>query len=89
MKAYGNGTPEECANNLLRLVMGEVPFDRLRGIDPRLIDKPASSVASGIRSGADWLMESYEPRIRLKGVNITDSGVGGGMLTITAKFEER
>ena len=40
MKASGNGSPETCASNLLRIVRGEVPYDRVRGRDGALVDQP-------------------------------------------------
>jgi hypothetical protein len=40
MRASGNGSPEVCAANLLRIVRGEVAYDRVRGVDGTLIDKP-------------------------------------------------
>ena len=40
MKAHGNGNPETCAFNLLRIVRGEIPYDRVRGRDGTLIDRP-------------------------------------------------
>ena len=43
MRASGNGSPEVCAANLLRIVRGEVAYDRVRGVDGTLIDKPNAS----------------------------------------------
>lgn len=61
MKAHGNGTPETCAYNLLRIVRGEVPYDRVRGIDGALIDKPNST--DDATADAEWVLETYEPRV--------------------------
>lgn len=61
MKAHGNGNPETCAANLLRIVRGEVAYDRVRGRDPRLIDNPSSMVDAV--ADAEWLLENYEPRV--------------------------
>ena len=41
MKAKGNGSPEQCVENLLLIVRGEVPFERLKGIDATLTDRPS------------------------------------------------
>lgn len=61
MKAHGNGNPETCAANLLRIVRGEVAYDRVRGRDPRPIDNPSSMVDAV--ADAEWLLENYEPRV--------------------------
>ena len=61
MKAQGNGTPETCASNLLRIVRGEVPFDRVRGRDGALIDQP--NATDEVIADAEWLLETYEPRV--------------------------
>ena len=33
MLAKGNGDKRVCVNNLLAIVRGEVPYDRIRGLD--------------------------------------------------------
>lgn len=68
MKAHGNGTPETCASNLLRIVRGEVPYDRVRGLDGALIDQP--NVADEAIADAEWLMDNYEPRVKLESVEM-------------------
>lgn len=66
MKAHGNGTPETCASNLLRIVRGEVPYDRVKGIDGSLFDKP--NAKDEVIADIEWLMENYEPRVEVEGV---------------------
>ena len=39
MLAKGNGTPIQCVQNLLSIIRGEVPFERVKGLDARLIDQ--------------------------------------------------
>ena len=39
MKATGNGRPQTCVQNLLKTIRGEVPYERLKGIDRTLIDR--------------------------------------------------
>lgn len=90
MKSHGNGATEVCANNLLQLVRGEVPFDRIRGLDPALIDKPISSVRPDIEMGAEWIIENYEPRAKFAGVNFKppdETGLGLLVEAILAKQE--
>ena len=61
MKAHGNGTPETCASNLLRIARGEVPYDRVRGLDCTLVDRP--NVTDDAIADIEWLLENYEPRV--------------------------
>lgn len=61
MKAHGNGTPETCASNLLHIVRGEVPFDRVRGRDGSLVDLPDPT--DDVIADAEWVLETYEPRV--------------------------
>ena len=88
MRASGNGAPDVCANNLLRTFRGEVPFERVKGIDPRLIDKPFSEVESELNDDAEWLVNTYEPRVTLDGVSISGTSVADGGFSITANITE-
>lgn len=64
MKAHGNGTPETCASNLLHIVRGEVPFDRVRGRDGSLVDLP--NATDDVIADAEWVLETYEPRVEVE-----------------------
>lgn len=70
MKAHGNGNPETCASNLLRIVRGEVPYDRVRGREGALVDQP--NATDEAVADAEWVLETYEPRVDAE--NITGSG---------------
>mgnify|MGYP003701701245 FL=1 len=70
MKSYGNGKPQQCIENLLRITRGEVPYDRLRGLDPHLIDKPAVLASPQLVSDAKWLLSTYEPRADTKSIDV-------------------
>ena len=48
MKASGNGAPEICVQNLLKTIRGEVPYERIKGIDRTLIDKPSETAATDL-----------------------------------------
>lgn len=61
MRANGNGRPEVCAANLLKLTRGEVSYDRIRGRDAALIDQP--NAADEAAADAEWLLQTYEPRV--------------------------
>lgn len=62
MKAFGNGTVEQCLHNLICIQQGEVPFLRLCGIDPAVIDKPAGEAAVDLIACVQEMIEDYEPR---------------------------
>ena len=89
MKSSGNGHPAVCVNNLLRLFRGEVPYERVKGIDPRIIDQPKHIAEGALRQDADWLIETYEPRIQLNDVKINIETGQDGALTVTAEISEK
>lgn len=81
MKAHGNSDIRLCVDNLLRTFQGEVPYERLKGINPRLIDSPASEMEILLRQDAEWLVETYEPRAVLRGITLEQSdGLRGGFV---------
>ena len=90
MKAHGNGNPETCASNLLRIVRGEVPYDRVRGRDATLIDRP--NVIDEAKADAEWLLETYEPRISVESIEtIAERALTGDfahIVTIKGKEDE-
>lgn len=84
MRATGNSDPSLCANNLLRIVRGEVPYERSKGLDPRLIDKPIRSVGQALKINASKMIEVYEPRVHLYGIEIEENGSTGGSFRVKA-----
>ena len=90
MKAHGNGTPETCASNLLRIVRGEVPYDRVRGMDASLIDSPTA--LDEAVADAEFVLETYEPRVNVESEEVNPeegrSGDFSAFLNITRKEEE-
>ena len=81
MKAHGNGTPETCASNLLRIVRGEVPYDRVRGRDGALIDQPNAKDEAA--ADIEWLLETYEPRVAVESVEeIAAAAITGDFSTL-------
>ena len=65
MKASGNAAPETCVQNLLKTIRGEVPYERIKGIDRTLIDKPSGTAANDLAADVEFVVETYEPRVRL------------------------
>lgn len=88
MKSTGNGTPKVCTENLLKTFRGEVPFERVKGINPRLIDKPFPEVEADLLEDASWLIETYEPRVTLNGVTVRQDNAAGGNFAIVADTTE-
>lgn len=80
MKAHGNGTPETCASNLLRIVRGEVPYDRVRGRDGDLVDQP--NVTDEAIADAEWLLETYEPRVEVERIETEPETALGDFATL-------
>lgn len=85
MKAKGNGDPAQCVGNLLRLIRGEVPYERLKGMNPALIDQPSSDAAQELMADAEWLIETYEPRIKLQNIDLKAALAQSGHFNIKAE----
>lgn len=89
MRAQGNGAPQVCANNLLRLFRGEVPYERVKGLDPRIVDRPIMAAEMQLRQDADWLIETYEPRAEINTITITQSEAATGGFLVTADIKSK
>ena len=76
MKAQGNGRPETCAFNLLRIIRGEIPFDRVRGRNGALIDNP--SVSDEAQADANWVLSTYEPRVEIESMETNPEAASTG-----------
>lgn len=90
MKGHGNGKPETCASNLLRLIRGEVPYDRVRGRDGGQIDQP--NATDEVLADMEWVIETYEPRVEIDVVETNpDAAITGdfsSLVNIKRKEEE-
>ncbi|MGN1249175.1 MAG: early E1A protein [Candidatus Spyradocola sp.] len=82
MKATGNGRPQTCVQNLLKTIRGEVPYERLKGIDRTLIDRPSVTAAPDLESDVEFVVKTYEPRVKLGSVELRAlaAEVGGYVL---------
>lgn len=88
MRANGNGTPAVCADNLLKIVRGEVPYERVKGLNPRLVDRPLVEAEAELQQDAEWLISTYEPRVAVQGIRVAQQdGVAGGF-SVTADVTE-
>lgn len=70
MLGSGNGTPQQCADNLLKTSRFSVPYERIKGIKGALLDMPAASAGEEMAADAEWMLETYEPRISINGIKI-------------------
>ena len=87
MKAHGNGNPETCASNLLRIIRGEIPYDRVRGIDGSLIDQP--NATDEARADAEWVLENYEPRVEVESIETEPDAVSAGDFSMLVKIKRK
>lgn len=70
MKGHGNGDVALCAENLLRIFRGENPYERIKGIDARSLDKPALDAEAEILQDAEFCIENYEPRAQIDSLDV-------------------
>jgi hypothetical protein len=89
MMANGNGAPQVCVNNLLRLSSGEVPFERLKGLDSRTKDRPVFMADAQLRQDADWLVSIYEPRAQIKSITVTQTDAAIGGFAVSVEIEDK
>ena len=70
MRGSGNGDVARCAENLLRIFRGENPYERVKGIDARSLDKPALDAEAEILQDAEFCIENYEPRAQIDSLDV-------------------
>lgn len=70
MREKGNGEPYVCVQNLVNTIKTEVPFSRSKGINPKLIDKPLTSI-EGLDADVTELIEEFEPRVNIDNVSVS------------------
>jgi hypothetical protein len=87
MKAHGNGNPETCASNLLRIVRGEVPYDRVRGRDGALVDQP--NATDEAVADAEWVLETYEPRVNAESITGSGEAVKNGEFALLVDIDRK
>ena len=87
MKASGNGTPQTCVQNLLKTTRGEVPYERIKGIDRSLIDQPSETAAPELAAEVEFVVETYEPRVKLTDVELVALAAEVGGFEINASID--
>lgn len=88
MKATGNGTPQQCVANLLKTMRGEVPYERLKGLDPGIIDQPSATAGGPLQEDVGWLVRTYEPRTSLQEVELQALAAQAGNFMIEAAISD-
>lgn len=90
MLSKGNGNAEVTAQNLVKTIRGEVPFDRIRGIDISYTDRPASEIRNEIVNDVFETLEDYEPRVDVKNIDLQPEGDGSFNINLEIeKVEEQ
>lgn len=87
MKGEGNGDIKICVSNLLQMYRGEVPYERVKGMNPQLLDQPVVTVIPEIQRDIMWLIGTYEPRADLESVLVTPTESTDNGLIITTKLK--
>ena len=87
MKASGNGTPQTCVQNLLKTTRGEVPYERIKGIDRSLIDQPSETAAPELAAEVEFAVVTYEPRVKLIDVELVALAAEVGGFEINASID--
>lgn len=85
MLSNNNSNAAICANNLLQIARGEVPYDRVKGVSFANIDSPAHSTDDLIED-AEWVLKTYEPRAEIESIEIAPTDAQNGHFAITANI---
>lgn len=70
--AKGNKRILQNVNNIINTIKDEVPYDRLRGRDPKNVDKTNKNRNALIEETYD-LIKTYEPRVTVRSVEIEEN----------------
>ena len=89
MRSSGNGNPRVCAENILRCVRGEIPYERVKGIAPSIVHAPYSEARQKFKQDASLLIEIYEPRVRLDFVDLKPTDGANGDFSISLELTEK
>lgn len=89
MLAKGNGSPEVCVQNLLKTVRGEVPFERIKGVDRTIFDSPSEYGANDLKADAEFVIKTYEPRVNIDNIEIAVSDGQNGGFDLTARLKNK
>ena len=88
MKASGNGDVALCVQNLLRIFRGENPYERIKGLNARSIDRPAIDAEAEVLQDAEWCIGTYEPRAKIEGLSVNSIDIVNGDIRVDALVTE-
>lgn len=89
MKSTGNGNPAICANNLVRISRGEVPFDRIKGVRLAELTGTSLSEKEDLIEDTKWMVETYEPRVEAESVKLQTADAANGQVVLTVNIKGR
>ena len=71
------------------MMRGEVPFERVKGLDPRLVDKALTDAQTELEADAEWVINTYEPRVQFNGISVSQAGAESGGFAVTANIRKK
>ena len=86
MLSKNNSNPAVCVNNLIQIARGEVPYDRVKGVSSARLDVPITQAVDDIVEDAEWMLDTYEPRADVDGIEVTPTDAQSGHFAIIAKI---
>ena len=85
MRSQGNDLPLVCAQNICSTVRGEVAYNQRLGMDPDIIDRPASLTSPQIQADAAKQIDQFEPRLKPEAVVVSVLADGDGHAQVSVK----
>lgn len=86
MLSKGNSNTAVCVNNLLKTSRGEVPLERLKGVNFSLLDGPATTAGQEMIEDIEWMLRVYEPRAKVESIELVPDDAQNGHFTIKANI---
>ena len=77
----------QCVRLILSTPKGSVPLDRDFGIDWTMIDRPAGGVSQIIKAHIVRQIQKYEPRAKVKKVELSSQELPDGKLRVKVLIE--
>lgn len=86
MLSKGNSNTAVCVNNLLKISRGEVPYERLKGVNFSQLDGPATTAGQEMIEDIEWMLSIYEPRAKVESIVLKPDNAQLGQFTIQANI---
>ncbi len=87
MRSFGNGNPVICANNLVRISRGEVPFDRIKGVRLAELVRASLGEREDLIEDIKWAINTYEPRVNVDSVDLMVKDAAKGQVTVAVNIK--